>query len=281
MNVLSLFDGISAGQVALERAGIKIDNYYASEIDKYAIQVTMKNYPNTIQLGSVTNWKEWDIDFSTIDLVIGGSPCQGFSIAGKQLNFDDERSKLFFEFSAILDTIKILNPNVKFLLENVRMKKESQDVISEYIGVEPIIINSSLVSAQNRVRLYWTNIPNITEPNDKYVKMVNVLEDDADLKYAISEAKIKRVLETQRGKGFFYNKTHEKCGTLISGYYKQPTDGIYVDLGFKRRLTPTECEKLQTIPVNYTNCVSDSQRYKSLGNSWTIDVIAHIFKNLQ
>jgi site-specific DNA-cytosine methylase len=281
MNVLSLFDGISAGQVALERAGIKVDNYYASEIDKYAIQVTMKNYPNTIQLGSVTNWMNWDIDFTTIDLVIGGSPCQGFSIAGKQLNFDDERSKLFFEFSAILDTIKILNPNVKFLLENVRMKKESQDVISEYIGVEPIIINSSLVSAQNRVRLYWTNIPNITEPNDKYVKMVNVLEDDADLKYAISEAKIKRVLETQRGKGFFYNKTHEKCGTLISGYYKQPTDGIYVDLGFKRRLTPTECEKLQTIPVNYTNCVSDSQRYKSLGNSWTIDVIAHIFKNLQ
>ena len=124
MNVLSLFDGMSCGQQALERCGIKVDNYYASEIDKYAIQIANKNYPNTIQLGSVTNWMNWDIDFTTIDLVIGGSPCQGFSIAGKQLNFDDERSKLFFEFSAILDTIKILNPNVKFLLENVRMKKE-------------------------------------------------------------------------------------------------------------------------------------------------------------
>jgi site-specific DNA-cytosine methylase len=161
------------------------------------------------------------------------------------------------------------------------MKKEWEDVITEALGVKPIKINSRLLSAQNRPRLYWTNISNITEPNDKGIKMGDVLEDDADLKYAISEAKIKRVLETQRGKGFFYNKTHEKCGTLISGYYKQPTDGVYVDLGFNRRLTPTECEKLQTVPVNYTNCVADSQRYKMIGNGWTVDVIAHIFSFLK
>jgi site-specific DNA-cytosine methylase len=129
--------------------------------------------------------------------------------------------------------------------------------------------------------LYWTNIPNIEQPEDKNITLADILEDNVDLKYKLSEAKIKRVLETQRGKGFFYNKTHNKCGTLISGYHKQPTDGVYIDLGFKRRLTPTEFEKLQTVPLNYTACLSDTQRYKTLGNGWTIDVIAHIFKNIE
>ena len=274
MNVLSLFDGISAGQVALERAGIKVDNYYASEIDKYAIQVTMKNYPNTIQVGDVVS-----LDVSNlpkIDLLIGGSPCQSFSTAGNGKGFNG-KSGLFWEYVRILKEVK----PTYFMLENVVMKKEWEDIITEALGVKPIKINSRLLSAQNRPRLYWTNINNIDEPNDKEIKMIDVLEDDVNLKYAISESKIKRVLEAERGKGFFYNKTHEKCGTLISGYYKQPTDGIYIDLGFKRRLTPTECEKLQTFPVEYTEGVSDSQRYKALGNSWTVDVIAHIFKNLQ
>jgi len=274
INVLSLFDGMSCGQIALNKVGIEYENYFASEIDKYAIQVTQKNYPNTKQLGDVIGVKGSDLP--KIDLFFGGSPCQSFSNAGNGKGFDG-KSGLFWEYVRILKEVK----PTYFLLENVVMKKEWEDVITEALGVKPIKINSRLLSAQNRPRLYWTNIPNITEPNDKDIKMGDVLEDDADLKYAISEAKIKRVLETQRGKGFFYNKTHEKCGTLISGYYKQPTDGIYVDLGFKRRLTPTECEKLQTVPVNYTNCVSDSQRYKMIGNGWTVDVIAHIFKNIK
>jgi len=274
INVLSLFDGMGCGQIALNKVGIEYENYFASEIDKYAIQVTQKNYPNTKQLGSVTEVN--GIDLPKIDLLFGGSPCQSFSNAGNGKGFDG-KSGLFWEYVRILKEVK----PTYFLLENVVMKKEWEDIITEALGVKPIKINSRLLSAQNRPRLYWTNIPNITEPNDKDIKMSDVLEDDADLKYAISEAKIKRVLETQRGKGFFYNKTHEKCGTLISGYYKQPTDGIYVDLGFKRRLTPTECEKLQTVPVNYTNCVSDSQRYKMIGNGWTVDVIAHIFSFLR
>lgn len=155
-NVLALFDGMSCGQIALGRAGITYDNYYASEIDKYAMKVTMANYPNTKQIGSVT-----EVDVTTlpkISLIIGGSPCQGFSNAGKGLNFDDPRSKLFFEYVRILNEVKRINPEVKFLLENVKMKKEWQDIISEQLGVQPIEINSALVSAQNRKRLYWTNI---------------------------------------------------------------------------------------------------------------------------
>ena len=274
INVLSLFDGMSCGQIALEKSGIEIENYFASEIDKYAIQVTMKNYPNTQQLGSVTEIKGSNLP--QIDLLFGGSPCQSFSNAGNGKGFDG-KSGLFWEYVKVLNEVK---PKY-FLLENVVMKKEWQDIISEALGVKPIKINSRLLSAQNRPRLYWTNIPNVIEPKDKMITMIDILEDNANIKYSISDAKIKRVLETQRGKGFFYNKTHEKCGTLISGYYKQPTDGIYVDLGFKRRLTPTECEKLQTIPINYTDCVSDSQRYKMLGNGWTVDVIAHIFSFLK
>ena len=157
ITVLSLFDGISCGKLALERAGIKVDKYYASEIDQFAMQVSKNNYPDIIQLGDVTAWRNWDIDWSKIDLLIGGSPCQGFSVAGKQLNFNDDRSKLFFEYVDILNHIKSENPKVKFLLENVRMKKEYQDVISSYLGTAPIKINSSLVSAANRNRLYWTN----------------------------------------------------------------------------------------------------------------------------
>ncbi|MCH7928783.1 MAG: DNA (cytosine-5-)-methyltransferase [Candidatus Dadabacteria bacterium] len=169
MNVLSLFDGMSCGQIALNRAGIKYKNYYASEIDKYAIQVTMKNYPKTIQLGDITKIKAQYLP--KIDLLIGGSPCQGFSFAGKQLNFNDPRSKLFFEYVRLL---KGLKPKY-FLLENVKMKKEFQDVISKYMGIEPILINGSLVSAQNRVRLYWTNISRLKQPRDKSVKLSDIV----------------------------------------------------------------------------------------------------------
>src|SRR5690606_18870286 len=167
INVLSLFDGMSCGQIALERAGIKVNNYFASEIDKHAIKVTQHNYPNTIQLGDVTQVKGEDLP--KIDLLIGGSPCQGFSFAGKQLNFEDPRSKLFFEFVRLL---KECNPKY-FLLENVVMKKEFEQVITEHLGVEPIKINSALVSAQNRERLYWANFP-IEQPKDKGIKLIDI-----------------------------------------------------------------------------------------------------------
>src|ERR1700744_3645163 len=157
MIVLSAFDGISCGQLALQRAGIIVDEYYSSEIDKYAIKITHKNFPKTIQLGDIQNVHAVDIQGGHIDLLIGGSPCQGFSNAGEGLNFGDARSKLFFEYVRLLNEIRKYNPDVKFLLENVVMKQEWQDIISAYLGVKPVLINSSLVSAQNRERLYWTN----------------------------------------------------------------------------------------------------------------------------
>lgn len=324
MNVLSTFDGMSCGQIALERARIAVDNYYASEIDKYAIQVTQGNYPSTIQLGDVKQVR--GVNLPEIDLLIGGSPCQGFSFAGLQLNFEDPRSKLFFEYVRILEEVK---PKY-FLMENVKMKKEYQDVISDRLGAEPMEINSALVSAQNRRRLYWTNIPGITQLEDKRIMLKDILEDGSnqigasrgrytvdgkrqdgkmkvaglteqrmelrkdnksntlttvakdnyvivDPKYYLSDAKIDRVLNSKRGKGFFYTEQDNKIGTIIAGYHKEPTDGAYIHHnGVYRKLTPVECERLQTVPDNYTASVSNTQRYKMLGNGWTVDVIAHI-----
>lgn len=358
INVLSLFDGISCGQVALERVGIKVNNYFASEIDKYAIQITQKNYPNTIQLGDVRT-----IDLAklpTIDLLIGGSPCQGFSFAGKQLNFKDERSILFFEYAKILKTLK---PKY-FLLENVKMKQEYQNIISEFVGVQPIEINSALVSAQNRKRLYWTNIPNINQPEDKGILLKDITHEYASVdrekaycidanyykggnlkqyfqksrrqivfeklaEYVVPFDKTLQILdkEVQKGKVGYFRKDsqanrvyyiHDKavtlCGDAGGGAAKmgqylfgcitpdrvekrqngqrfndgkkfytltaQDKHGILIE-GYIRKLTPIECERLQTLPDNYTEGVSNSQRYKMLGNGWTVDVIAHIFKGLK
>lgn len=307
MNVLSLFDGISCGQVALERAGIKVDTYYASEIESNPIKVTMKNYPNTIQLGDVTKWKEWDIDWGSIDLLLGGSPCQGFSFAGKQLNFEDPRSKLFFEYANILNHIKERNPNVKFLLENVKMKQEYQNVITEYLGVEPILINSALVSAQNRKRLYWTNIPNIQQPSDKNISLEDVLEDVAWIGPGairgrrLSKATIVGRRLNSNGHRQDYNKdvpitqclevrktntNKSNCLTTVD------KDNVLTPLGigrhpnaFKNRLpfryyTVKEYCRLQTLPDNYVDGISDNKAKKCIGNGWTVDVIAHIFSFL-
>jgi len=252
--VLSLFDGMSCGRIALDRAGIKVKKYYASEIDKYAQIVSAANYPDIIRLGDITKWKEWKIEKP--DLIIGGSPCQGFSFAGKGLNFNDPRSKLFFTFA---DIVKHYKPKY-FLLENVKMTKEHQKVISDCLGVEPIEINSALVSAQNRKRLYWTNIPGVTQPKDKGIVLKDIIKEE---------------FYKKRPAPRIYDK---KAPTLRKDRYglEKTTDGITW-----RKLTPLECERLQTVPDNFTAHVSNTQRYKMLGNGWTVDVIAHIFRRLK
>ena len=407
MNVLSLFDGMSCGQIALDQLGVKVDNYYASEIDKYAIKVTQKNYPNTKQIGSVTEVKGKDLP--KIDLIICGSPCQGFSFAGKQLNFNDPRSALFFQFVRLLRECK---PKY-FLLENVKMKKEYQEIISEHLGVEPVMINSALVSAQNRVRLYWTNIPGLIQPEDKGLVLKDIIEDgvvdrtkshcldanyfkggnlksyfekhrrqlvfsknglchvgDADLKgndsikrvyhpdgksptlttmqgghrepkIAVKSIQVGTVnkggqgdrIYSQEGKGISltaqsggtagngnmliqgggghrepkvlcgrivgrkinpntgkrddYNpdlkaeqrlepRLDEKSGTLTT----VQKDNVVITHLTYRKLTPLECERLQTVPDGYTAGVSNTQRYKLLCNGFTVDVIKHILQEM-
>lgn len=301
MNVLSLFDGMSCGQIALNKLNIKYDNYYASEIDNHAIKVTQYNYPNTIQIGDITKIKSEGLP--KIDLLIGGSPCQGFSFSGKQLNFNDPRSALFFEYVRLL---KELKPKY-FLLENVKMKKEYQNIISDALGVQPIEINSSLVSAQNRIRLYWTNIPNVTQPEDKCIYLKDVIQDglvERDKSYCMDanyfkNGNLKSYLEKHRRQLVFFNYSSSgrgngrvesrfyeatKAHTLTkTGYTNRAFTGVYEDFQI-RKLYPIECERLQTVPDLYTEVpdVSNSQRYKMLGNGWTVDVIAHIlsFANL-
>jgi DNA-cytosine methyltransferase len=332
---------MSCGQIALDRLGIEVDKYYASEIDKYAMTIAKKNYPNILHIGDVTQVDGTKLD--KIDLMIGGSPCQGFSFAGKQLNFKDPRSALYFEYVRLLKETK---PKY-FLLENVRMKKEFQAIITKDLGVEPIMINSSLLSAQNRVRLYWTNIPNVTQPNDLGIVLKDIIEDgvtdrtkshcldanyfkggnlksyfekhrrqlifskdglchvgDADLK---GNDSIKRVyhpdgksptLTTMQGGhrepkiilGGAFRGRYEDDGSIkqqleIRSDEKTNTlttvqkDNVVVSNATYRKLTPLECERLQTVPDKYTEGVSNTQRYKMLGNGWTVDVIKHIFTN--
>jgi site-specific DNA-cytosine methylase len=273
MNVLSLFDGISCGQIALERAEIKVDNYFASEVDKYAIKVTQKNYPNTIQLGDILNWREWNLP--KIDLILGGSPCQGFSRSGLKLNWDDPRSRLFFVFSDILHNMAMRNYNLKFLFENVRMKKDIQDLISEELGVDPVRIDSALVSGQGRVRLYWANWK-FDQPEDKGILLKDILENgsvDRNKSYTIDAnyfkgGSLKNYLEKSR-----------RQVVLRQSEKRLMVKNLSEDIPF-RKLTPIECERLQTLPDNYTEGISNTQRYKGLGNGWTVDVIAHILRRL-
>lgn len=307
MKVLSLFDGISCGYLAFQRAGINVSHYYASEIDKYAIQIARKNFANTVHLGCVTEVRKMVENglIVDVDYLIGGSPCQGFSLAGKQLAFDDPRSILFFEFVKILKILQKSNPNIKFLLENVKMKKQHLDVISEHLGVEPVCINSNLLSGQNRVRYYWCNWK-VEQPPNTEISLKDIIENGATersksycITASIGRTTTREYLEKNQGQLVFANKSY----ALDASYYKGSSKGsslyfeksrrelVFADMklseGFKwcekykifyRMLTPIECERLQTLPDNYTNGVSNTQRYKMLGNGWTVDVIAHILK---
>lgn len=392
--VLSLFDGMSCGQIALDRLGVVPLAYYASEVDKHAITVTQANYPHTIQLGSVTEWRTWDIDWSKIKLLMGGSPCQGFSAAGKQggtkarLNGVEivvnslpmyhaikaaggeflSQSHLFWEYVDILEHVKKYNPDVLYLLENVKMTKNNMDMITNALNVEPVFINSALVSAQNRQRYYWCNWK-VTQPQDKGIVLADILEADGtgfikthgeykerseksqciDANYhkgadnhgqrTLIGARFNRKdglgeevkkafsLNASDWGGLNRNQTQtavvlnsppgrypvatsagrnengdrvlrakgEKVPPITARYYKGvKSDGapfVYngdkekgdsfdyqADKADYRKLTPTECERLQTVPDNYTKHVSNTQRYKMLGNGWTVDVIAHILK---
>ena len=309
MKVLSLFDGMSAGRLALERAGIEVEEYYASEIDKYASIISKKNWPDIIPIGDVTQVSYKDGVLHTqfgsyqtdIDMVIGGSPCQSFSVAGNQEGFDG-KSGLFYEWLRILREV---NPKY-FLLENVYMKKEWENVITQEVGVAPIMINSALVSAQSRRRLYWTNIEGITQPQDKQILLKDVLQENVGSEFFYSEKAISYLDRNKINKRFANYSDDKKSCCLVANFCKSLPYNVYVDkeksfcltanyanmacvnynkgqgqIVFDnksiRKLTPTECERLQTLPDNYTESVSNSQRYKMIGNGWTVDVIAHIF----
>ena len=243
--VLSTFNGMSCGMMAFESLGIKVKKYYSVEIDKHANKISNILYPNIIQLGDVTKWESWDIDWSKIDVVLGGSPCQGFSFAGKQLAFDDPRSKLFFEFVKIWHKVKQHNTNAEFLLENVKMKREHELVISRYMGVAPIEINSSLLSAQNRQRLYWTSIANkpfglfddmectIPQPKDKGILLKDVLESDVPEKYYLSEKMQKWLTKHSQKRGSEFKQLDglQKASCLTTTEAKQNLSNDYIKVG--------------------------------------------------
>lgn len=356
-NWLSLFDGMSCLQIAAKELGISPDTYYASEIDQHAIRQTQLNFPETIQLGSVTEWKTWQIDWSTISLIGAGSPCQGFSFAGKQLAFDDPRSVLFFVFIDILNHCRKSNPNVRFLLENVDMKREHMNVINNYCGLFAVNINSNRVSAQNRNRWYWSNIrtkqvglfgethTDIPQPKDRGILLKDILEKEVPEKYYLSErfnnwlekhaakrgVEVKKLdgstksscLTTTEAKRNLSNDYivemigHEACltpkrteyGKSIRKAYEageideqrrniqqlEPRtegktntltsvqkDNLVIEIKQRiRRLTPTECSRLQTIPEWYRWDCSDTQQYRMLGNGWTVEIIKHILSFLK
>ncbi|MGD1413429.1 DNA (cytosine-5-)-methyltransferase [Bacillus subtilis] len=288
MNVLSLFDGMSCGQIALEKAGLNINKYFASEIDKNAIEITLKNYPNTIQLGDVKS-----IDLSSlpqIDLLIGGSPCQGFSIAGKKLNFKDKRSELFFDFVRIKN---ILKPKY-FLFENVKMSNLIADAIDEELGVKRILIDSRHFTGHIRKRYYWTNIP-IEDLPDKEYKIKDIIdrsmEFDKNIDFFLNRTVYKPTMSRdgiitinprdKRGKqtwqrGRVYDISGN-CPTICASLFDL---NITEDHKNYRKLSINECERLQGVPINYTQGVSKTERGKMLGNGWTVDVISHIFSGI-
>lgn len=278
LNVLSLFDGMSCGQIALSRSGIEYDNYFASEIDKYARRITQNNFPNTVQLGNISEVDGYSLP--GVHLLIGGPPCQGFSFSGDGSGFQHPESRLLLEFVRIK---KEVEPKY-YLLENVVMTKQNKERISELLGTEPIEINSNLVSAQNRRRLYWTNIPNVKRPKDRGIVWGDIREYDAPLNFYYSPKALRWFQGwTKKGRKLRIWKDDEKCQMIEKNHHKNYSLQRFFaieDTNGLRYITPTECERAQTVPDGYTQGVSNTQRYKMLGNGWTVDVIAHIFKNI-
>ena len=331
INVLSLFDGIGCGRVALGKAGIAVKSYYSSEIDEYALKISRKNWPedNSRRLGDISLWRQWDIDFSSIDLILAGPPCQSFSLMGSQKGFGDSRGDLMLTFFDILDHTKKLNPSIKFLMENVKMKPLYMSAITEKLGVEPAKINSSHFLPQSRTRFYWSNF--LWSPI-KYADDCSICEDteeaycdECDCLYAdcdcIGPHEDKVIFDEDYENGFrlpeepvHFSKvvnekgwfpatvrkgnprkvvyTNEIFGCLTASYYKgirsdgRPAiakcEGVFDEMrerGEVRMLSPEECELLQGLPEGYTKGVSNTQRYKSIGNGWSVDVIAKILGN--
>lgn len=282
MNVLSLFDGISCAQIALERANIKVNSYFASEIDKNAIKVTQYHYPNTIQLGDVRQINGSDLP--KINLLIGGSPCQGFSIMGKGLNFNDPRSKLFFEFVRLL---KECQPKY-FLLENIKMRKKWLDIISEHVKVNPILINSDLISAQYRRRNYWTNIPNIIQPLNKNLMIKDIVDIESNYEYLDDWETISRCCVCKLGVSFDFripmDESMYRRACYLNNKHITITCGgnpyILCKDNRIRKTTLLEQERLQTLPDNYTNIICKTARHKCIGNCFTVNVITHILKGI-
>jgi len=325
LTIVSMFDGIACGLEAIKRIGIPVKKYYAFEIDKYPIAIAKHVHPEIIHCGDATTAVERD-DIKDVDLLIAGSPCQGFSQAGTKLNFEDPRSKLFFEFVKALHHFK---PKA-FLLENVKMKKEWSDIITRYMGVDPVLINSSEFSAQKRKRLYWTNIP-IKEWEDKGIMLKDVIFSDAsepvlhniyggfkEKRPRVSWGKsptirtsgggghIPSLIHTEKAIEFMNRKTYDgrtqwdygwhsdvkkgKSATIKANIFKGVPHNVLVDNKCIRKFHPVECERLQTLPDNYTEYgifdgekkkVSNTRRYSAIGNGWTVDVVAHIFKGLE
>ena len=280
MNVLSLFDGMSCGQIALDKIGIKVENYYASEIKKHAIQVTQKNYPNTIQVGDVTKLKGSDLP--KIDLLIGGSPCQDFSRANKtKKGLDGDKSGLFWEYVRLLKETK----PTYFLLENVKMKKEWQDIISEELGVKPVRINSSLVSGMLRDRFYWTNIPFDTNIKDKGIKLADIIDDgyvDREKGLCLLES-YSRPLKTPAkiARRYFLYGFWQVVFKDEETYNRLKEDYNLAQEGDVRYMTHEEMERAQSVPPGYTSDLTRNESACLLGDGWTVDVIAHIFQGLK
>jgi len=276
LNVLSLFDGISCGQLALNQLKIPVAKYYASEIEQSAIAITKKNFPQTIHLGYVQDVKAKNLP--KIDLIMAGSPCQGFSFNGKRLNFEDPRSKLFWEFVRVLKECKKVNPKINFLLENVRMTKEHEQVITEALGVKPVFINSSLLSAQNRPRVYWCNW---FVPIPKPVKLV--FEDILEIPSYKGNTGL---LKSDTGRTTNYHRalnirnTSKKHPCLLAtNSVHHSYEGIATGFNTYRNITITEMERLQTLPDGYTKGIPLHKRTHAIGNGWTVSVIKHIFKS--
>jgi site-specific DNA-cytosine methylase len=299
MNVLSIFDGMSCGRIALERAGIPVTNYFASEIKPHAIKVSATNYPEIKQLGDISKLHVSKLNDGTtfldaeirgglcdkIDLLIGGSPCQSFSNANQYVtdgtNGFDGKSKLFFEYVRVLNELKKQNPNLLFLLENVKMKPQCRDFISKELGVQPIELNSNQFGAQNRPRLFWTNIQVPVNLRSSELLVKDILVENPGDRYNLSEKAMAYMSRLRNGKprwDFHKNPLNGKAACLTANMYKGVPYGVIRELN--RRLTPIECERLQGVTDNYTSCVSDSNRYNLIGDGWDIHVITHIFKNI-